>query len=133
MTIDENIDYWLDCAGNDLIVADGLFSLGHYDWCLFIGHLVLEKALKALYVQNSNNLTPPKIHNLLKLSEISNLELTYEQKKFFQIVNDFQIEARYPEFKKKLQNIASKEFTQLNLKKIKDNYLWIKTLIKSKS
>jgi HEPN domain-containing protein len=47
MKIDEHIKYWLNSADHDLDTAESLFSTGKYDWCLFLGHLVLEKGLKA--------------------------------------------------------------------------------------
>jgi HEPN domain-containing protein len=56
MTKQEHIDYWLKSAEHDLKTAQSLFKSGKYDWCLFIGHLVLEKTLKALFVNaNENN------------------------------------------------------------------------------
>ena len=65
MEIKEHIQYWLDSAENDWAAAENLFASGKYDWCLFIGHLVLEKILKALFVQDNNNQLPPKTHNLI--------------------------------------------------------------------
>jgi len=67
-----------------------------FDWCLFIAHLVLEKTLKAYFVKQYNKL-PPKIHNLVRLAEISGIELTEEQKLFLDEVNDFNFEIRYPD------------------------------------
>ncbi len=64
-----------------------------------MGHLVLEKILKALFVQNSADLLPPKTHNLVKLAEHSKIPLTDEQKFFLDEVNDFNIEVRYPQFR----------------------------------
>jgi len=31
-------------------VAESLLEKGHYTWCLFVGHLILEKLLKAIYL-----------------------------------------------------------------------------------
>ena len=58
MKIKEHVEYWLDSAKHDWDTVESLFSAGKYDWCLFIGHLVLEKILKALYVQVNNNQLP---------------------------------------------------------------------------
>ena len=51
MSLEEQIEYWMDSAEYDLTVVDHLFESGDYPWCLFVGHLVLEKALKAIYVK----------------------------------------------------------------------------------
>lgn len=68
MTKDEHIDYWLKSADRDLSVAESLFQAKKHDWCLFVGHLVLEKTLKAIFVDNNENKVPPKTHNLVKLA-----------------------------------------------------------------
>ncbi|OGV22888.1 MAG: hypothetical protein A2475_10420 [Ignavibacteria bacterium RIFOXYC2_FULL_35_21] len=57
MKIEEHINYWIDAAESDLQVAERLFIMGDYNWCLYIGHLVLEKILKAHFV-NDNKKTP---------------------------------------------------------------------------
>ena len=99
MTKDEHVKYWLNSAGHDLETAESLFASGRYDWCLFIGHLVLEKILKALVVLNNEDNLPPKIHNLVKLAKLASLKLTMEQEMFFDEVNDFNLESRYPDYK----------------------------------
>jgi predicted nucleotidyltransferase len=63
----EQIDYWLNSAGHDLETAESLYSAAKYDWCLFLGHIVLEKALKAAYVMEHENELPPRTHNLVRL------------------------------------------------------------------
>jgi HEPN domain-containing protein len=96
MNIQEHVNYWLDSASNHLGDAEQLFLSARYDWSLFIGHLVIEKTLKAYFVCKNNNQIPPKTHNLLKLAEISGLPLTESQKLFLDEVNDFNLEVRYP-------------------------------------
>jgi len=127
----EHIDYWLKSAQHDLEVAETLFSTGKYDWCLFIGHLVLEKTLKALFVKKYNKF-PPKIHNLVRLAELCNLKLTDEQKIFLDKVNDFNIEVRYPDYKLEFYKKCTKEFTLQYFEKIKEYYKWFISLTKSK-
>ena len=63
----EHINYWIDSAMFDLDVAETLLIARKNLWCLFISHLIIEKALKAYYVKN-NDETPPKIHNLVNLA-----------------------------------------------------------------
>src|SRR6056297_1668424 len=98
MKIEEHIKYWLEGASHDLEAAESLFEAGKYDWCLFLGHLVLEKALKAHFVI-INEKMPSKIHNLVKLAALSKVELSETKKLFFDEVNDFHLEARYPDYK----------------------------------
>ena len=51
MTKDEHIIYWKETAEKDYQTMKHLFQTGDYNWALFIGHLVIEKLLKALYVK----------------------------------------------------------------------------------
>ncbi len=93
---------------------------------MFIAHLVLEKILKAHYVKDTGE-TPPKIHELVKLAEKTKLNFTDEQVEFLDRVNDFNLETRYPDYKLKL----FKNFTEENFTRIKEMYLWLKSLVKS--
>jgi HEPN domain-containing protein len=121
------IKHWLESADHDLESAESLFASGKYDWCLFIGHLVLEKILKATYVRDNNNQLPPKTHNLLKLAENTNLELTSEQKIFLDEVNDFNLEVRYPEYRKEFYKSCSSDFAGTYFSKIKEFSQWLKS------
>ena len=129
MTKEEQIKHWLYTAEEDLVTAEILFSSGRFLWSLFIGHLVIEKALKAHYV-NLHNETPPKIHNLIRLSKLSNIELNEGSSDFFDRLNMFHIEARYPEYKSDLEKICTKEFSKEMFENIKVKFLWLKSLLK---
>lgn len=124
MTKDEHIKYWLDGAAHDLDAAESLFSSGKFDWCLFLGHLVLEKTLKALIVAKTD-IKPPKTHNLLKLVELVGLSLSEEQSVFFDEVNDFNLETRYPDYKNAFYRRCTKEFAEPYFSKIKETYQWL--------
>ncbi len=126
MTIEEHIQYWISTAEFDLPVAESMFEKGHYVWCLFIGHLVLEKIIKAHYVKDTGQ-TPPKIHDLVKLANKTKLQLTDEQLLFLDEVLDFMIEARYPEYKQKLFKTFTKKYTKEKITQIKEMYLWLRS------
>lgn len=81
MTIEEQIKYWSDSAEQDIRVAEHLFEKRDYAWCLFLGHLVLEKILKAVYIQE-HNVVPPKIHDVVRLAKAVHLPLSPEQEEF---------------------------------------------------
>jgi len=130
MNKNEHMNHWLKNAEHDLDTAESMFASGKYDWCLFIGHLVLEKALKAIYVYKNDNKIPPKTHNLLYLARKSGVKLSSEQEFFFSKVNDFNIEVRYPQYKHEFYKQCTKKFTELNFLKIKEHYQWLKSQIK---
>lgn len=75
-----NIDlmnYWIKSADEDFITMEILYKNKQNTWCLYIGQLIIEKLLKALYAKN-NKETPhaPKTHDLLYLAEKIGLELS---------------------------------------------------------
>lgn len=45
------IDYWVKTSDNDYNTMLNLLKSKDYQWSLFIGHLVIEKLLKAIYVK----------------------------------------------------------------------------------
>jgi len=61
---------------------------------LFAVHLALEKAVKAHVIRETGKL-PPKIHNLIRLSELANLDVGSEHKQVLAEINEFNIEGRY--------------------------------------
>jgi HEPN domain-containing protein len=115
-----------------LETANILLNSKRHDWCLFISHLVVEKAIKAAYVLNNNNKIPPKTHNLLKLANNSNLNLSDDQKLLLKEISSFNIEARYPQYKQEFYKVCTKEFTVYYFDKIKEIFKWIKSHIESK-
>ncbi|NCQ17579.1 MAG: HEPN domain-containing protein [Ignavibacteria bacterium] len=128
MTINEQIEYWVSTAEHDLPVAESLFEKGHYVWCLFIGHLILEKIIKAHFVKDTEQ-TPPKIHDLVKLVNRTKLQLTQEQLEFLLRVNNFNLENRYPDYKQNLYKTLTKNYSEENFNKIKEIYFWLKSLL----
>lgn len=127
MEIKEHIKYWIDSSLNDIPVMDNLYGNAHFHWSLFIGHLVIEKYLKAVYVRD-NETTPPKTHNLLFIAKNTRLEISKQQEEFLMLVNTFNLEARYSDYKNTFYNKCTKEFTEDNIIKIKEFIEWLKSL-----
>ncbi len=113
------IEYWVKTAEEDLISMERVFVVGRYDWALFIGHLALEKILKAAWVKNNEENIPTKTHNLLKISEEAKLELTEEQILFLNRVTNFNLETRYPDYKLDFLRVEQKNSLKKILKKLK--------------
>jgi len=59
------IDFWVTGSDDDYDTMIALHDKQRYSWSLFLGHLTLEKLLKAYYVKVKENY-PPFTHNLLK-------------------------------------------------------------------
>lgn len=129
MEQEEHIRYWLDSAQHDLESAISIFASGRYDWCLFVGHLALEKVLKAIFVARNNNTIPPKVHNLVRLAELSQIELNEDQKFLLDKINDFNIQTRYPDYKLAFYERCTKEYAAEFLGSIKEYFTWFNSLV----
>lgn len=119
MDINKNINYWLNLAELDIPVMEHLFQTGDYHYSLFIGHLVLEKTIKAHFVKH-NQKVPPRIHDLVKLSISSGIDLDEEKTKLLLIINSFNLKARYPEEKLSFYKSCTQEFAKEYIHKIKE-------------
>jgi len=129
MTRDEIMRYWIDSSEVDFKAMENLFNNGHYVWALFIGHLVIEKLLKAYHVKNVDVSVPP-IHDLTKIAEKADLTLSENQKDFLDEVTTFNIKARYPDYKNRFFKKATREFTEIYITKIKEFRQWLIEKIK---
>jgi HEPN domain-containing protein len=125
---DKIIKYWIDSSDDDFDTMIAMFDSKRYNWSLFIGHLMIEKLLKALFVKTNNDY-PPFIHNLLRLAEKCNLNLNDEQRVFFATVTAFNINARYDDYKMSFQKTCTPDFSAIWIEKLKDKRQWIKGLI----
>lgn len=108
MSQQESIDGLLAQAENNARAAKSMFQTGHYDWCLFIWHLVLEKALKALIYGQGK--TPPYIHDLVKLARIAKIVLDDKTLKQLKTINEFNLEARCDDEKLQFYQKATQKF-----------------------
>lgn len=93
-----------------------------------MGHLSVEKLLKALYIK-IHNAHPPFIHNLLRLAELNNLELSNDKKLFFATVTAFNINTRYDDYKKSFKQKCTHEYTSFWIEQIKEIRVWIMKLL----
>ena len=128
MQTEEVIKYWLTSAEDDQRVAEHLFEKGDYAYTLFFGHLYLEKLLKAMVVKVTNT-QAPAIHNLRVLSEMAKLPVSDEQLEFLIKVQDYNLRARYPDFKFDFKKRCTKEFTKKELERIIEFGKWLKEKI----
>jgi len=84
------VRYWVDTSDRDYKTMKNLFDSSDYNWGLFIGHLVLEKLLKAIYVQNIG-INPPRIHDLVRLAEKCNIDVDEKMLDKLEIITRFNL------------------------------------------
>ncbi len=97
MDVKKQINYWRTSSEEDFAAAQSLLEKGHLRHCLFFANLAIEKMLKA-HVTKKINDVPPKIHNLVRLAEITGLKLDSNQKDLLREFGIYQLEGRYPDF-----------------------------------
>ena len=125
MEMNEHTKYWINGSDDDFQAMIHLFEKGDNTWSLFIGHLVLEKLLKAYYVK-SNRTPPPFIHDLVRLAEKGSLLLDDTQKDMLDTISTFNIRGRYDDYKREFHHKCSDAFTKEWIYNIKEFREWIK-------
>ena len=124
------IESWLISSQENYETMIDMYNSKRYNWALFLGHLSLEKLLKAYHVKVIKKHSP-YIHNLLHLAKLSNIKLTKYQKEDFATITNFNLNARYDDYKQSFYFKCTKEFTDKWIETIKIHRLWIIELIKS--
>lgn len=119
--INELTNYWRKTAEHDFETLEALFKGKRYSDALFFGHIVLEKILKAHFVFY-NVKQAPYTHDLLRLYEKSGLKLNKFEIEYLNRVNDFNIRARYPDFKLSFYKRATKSYAEKNIRTIRQLY-----------
>ena len=102
------IVHWIESAQEDKQTAESLFASGHYHWCLFLWHLVLEKLFKAKITSQEREV--PFTHNLVLLASESSILYSDQEKEELQEITTFNLEARYDDYKQEFYKKATKEY-----------------------
>lgn len=115
------VKYWKETADYDYKSMHSLFKSKRYVSSLFFGHIVLEKVLKALVVKEIKKQTP-YTHDLVRLYKMAGVKQEKSDKELLLKVNDFNIRARYPEWKSRFYKICDRKYAQEYLKEIDNLY-----------
>ena len=126
----DKVEYWLNLCDEDMATAKWLLQGKRLLHMAFFCHQIAEKALKAV-VANVAGEDPLKIHDLIKLAAISSIhaKLSEEQLSFLEELHPFNIEARYPDYKAKIEETLTDEKCERILKETEDFLCWIKNVL----
>ncbi|NTW31158.1 MAG: HEPN domain-containing protein [Bacteroidetes bacterium] len=125
MNREEITIYWIESSDKDFRTMEHLYKSKDYSWSLFIGHLVIEKLLKAYYIKVKDT-QHPFFHDLMRIIEKTELLVTEEQKLFFNTVTTFYLNARYEDYKFHFSRKCTPEYTDHWINQIKYYRKWIK-------
>ena len=124
--VDKVSEFWLIESEDALVVAGHLMEKTDYSYALFFGHLALEKMLKALHASRLRQHAPP-IHNLLRLARALQLDLDENRVDTLIAVTAFNIETRYPDFKRSFREKCTAEYAKRQMAVIRETYEWLKS------
>ena len=124
----EKVEFWVKSAREAKKVMEWLYKGKRYSDALFYGQLMLEKLLKAVYI-NKFDKSPPFVHDLLFLVKKAKLDLTDDLARNLETITGFNINARYDDYKETFRKTATREYTDCYLKIIREAEKWLKDMI----
>lgn len=117
--INKTVSYWFKGAKYDLSVANAMLKSKKYPYALFMGHLALEKLLKALVVKYTEAHAPFS-HSLPYLTEKPGIEVPEEILVKLSEFMEFHFEARYPDVTKAFYKKCTRTYTAKKPKEMKE-------------
>jgi len=126
--IDKIVKHWIETSNEDFNTMLSLFESKSYNWALFVGHISVEKLLKAKHIKTHGQ-HAPFTHNLYRLAELCKIELTEEQSDWLDKVTSFNLNAKYNDFNKEFYKQCTAEFTEFWIGKIKILRSWISQML----
>lgn len=123
--IDKTYSHWINTSDKDSVTMDHLYHSKDYHWSLFIGHIVIERLLKACVVKETRK-HAPFTHDLTKLASLAGLRFSEEQLDWLDTISTFNLNVRYDSYKEAFYKKCTYEFATEWIEKIKMLQTWIK-------
>jgi HEPN domain-containing protein len=123
--IEKIVKYWLNSAEQNYNTMRNMLDSKDYSWALFLGHLVIEKTLKAIYVSRLKKHAVFS-HDLLRLANKIGLELSNQQQEWLDEITTFNLNARYDNYKQDFHKLCTKEFAAIWIERIETTEKWLK-------
>lgn len=128
LDINKIVKHWIDTSDEDFQTMLSLYDTKSYAWSLFLGHISVEKLLKAVYVSKYHK-HAPFLHNLYRLAELNNMDITEEQSDWLDKLTSFNLNARYDDYNREFYLLCTPDFTREWIGKIKILRSWIKQML----
>jgi HEPN domain-containing protein len=124
----KNIDYvihhWRESSEQNYATMQNLIKTKEFSWALFLGHLVIEKLLKALYVKKLHK-HPVFLHDLLRLAKKLDINLPDGYDEWLDEITTFNLNARYDDYKQSFSKLCTIEFSNEWIDKIETLRKWL--------
>ena len=108
--VDNIVKHWTETSDNDFKVMLSLLESKQHSWALFLGHIVIEKLLKAYYVKLHSK-HAPLFHDLVRIAQRGEFVLTDEQLDWLEAITKFNLNARYDDYKSNFYALCTAEYT----------------------
>lgn len=117
----DHIQYWLISSEEDWDRAMFMYERKDYVLWLFCIHLSIEKLSKAIWVkENRNSNYSPRIHDIKHLIADTSFVANAQQSLVIDDLQKYQIEGRYPDYKRMIVSYTNKEYADALLNGIRE-------------
>ncbi len=125
LTKEQHIDYWKREANRNWDTALYLKEGKQHVMALFMLHLVIEKLMKAHWVKDNVDNQPPRSHDLQYLHNQTDLDMAAGDYDYLAIVNQWNIDTRYPDYKEKIYSIATVSYLETQIERVSSVKAWL--------
>jgi len=122
--IDSIIHHWRESSDQNYATMQNLIKTKEFSWALFLGHLVIEKLLKALYIKRLQK-HPLFSHDLLRLANKIDIELPNDYNEWSDEITTFNLNARYDDYKQSFYKLCTPNFSDEWIGKIETLRKWL--------
>ena len=127
--MNEVVSNWVRSSRYDIKTAEALYISRRYVYVIFMCHLAVEKALKAVVLDRRKK-SAPKTHDLVRLVELSEITVPDRHRPIIAHLSEASVPTRYPEDMSKLVRYYNRSAAQRYLKETKELLRWLRTLVK---
>ena len=121
---------WINQADYDYDTAKVMRQSGRNFYAVFMCHMAVEKALKAILLRNTENV-PAKTHNLFWLLSQIGVQPPPSIGEFVIKLNEANVATRYPEALSEMIKIYDGTITDTIIMQTREVLSWIKTMQKT--
>ena len=131
LTTEEKYQYWLSYAQNDMESAEVMLHSGRWFYTVFMCQQAIEKLIKGLYILYVDD-NVPRLHDinsiLVRFSDKFPEQLTDELAGLFDMLSQFYLRSRYPDYTSALAPFTTGEAAQSTYERSKGAFQWLLTM-----
>ncbi|MBI2266308.1 MAG: HEPN domain-containing protein [Armatimonadetes bacterium] len=124
----QSSQHWAEQARYDLESARAMLNSGRYLSVLSCCQQAVEKMLKAIISERSQEL-PPRIHHLARLAEAAAVEMSDDQLDFLRELSAYYIQTRYPEEIPDLASLAKEDEARRVMNQTEEIVQWLNSIL----